>query len=408
MDPTATGVLVLGIGSGTKQLHQFLGSCKKSYEAVILFGAATDSYDSAGKVIGRKEWGHITEEKVEEALGQFRGKIMQKPPIFSALRVGGKRFYEYARAGQELPKEIEERPMEVESLELVEWMESGTHGYSIPKEDAGVEAKTFAKNLLHLKTEDGTSKEQPPDASSNLKDTDEPKRKRDDPEKPTDVPGSESKKLKHADPEVAPETKEDQSRSEASPQTPEHKESIEQQSETKDIQLESDAPSQTPEHPKSAEKPPEPDAPTQKPEHPKPVEQPSEPDAPTQTPEHPKPAEQHPGPSHKDQNPPAVRIRVTASSGFYVRSLCHDLGSAVGSLAFMAELVRTQQGMFKLGNNVLEYDELGKGEENWSPQVDRLLTDWKKLSEPKAEAEEEKPEVEAEEEESEHSSSSDE
>ena len=56
---------------------------------------------------------------------------------------------------------------------------------------------------------------------------------------------------------------------------------------------------------------------------------------------------------------------MTVTSGFYVRSLCHDLGEAVGSHAMMAELIRTRQGQFELGKNVLEYDDLEKGEEVW-------------------------------------------
>ncbi|KAI9671470.1 MAG: hypothetical protein M1831_004379 [Alyxoria varia] len=342
LDPSATGVLVLGIGSGTKQLHHFLGDCRKSYEAVILFGAATDSYDGVGKIIGRKAWRHVTEEKLREALGQFRGKIMQKPPIFSALRVEGKRLYEYARVGKAVPKEIEERPMQVDNLELVEWMDGGSHGYKIPMEEAGAEVKTVAENLLHLEPENKTSNEQPPDADSSLKDAEDLKRRRDDAEEPTDGLASESKRAKHVDPEVA--------------------------TATRDIQPESDTPNQTPEHRETEE-------------HPK-MEEHHETEEHHEKEEHHETKEQPSTSENDGESPPAARIRVTAGSGFYVRSLCHDLGPAVGSLAFMANLVRTRQGIFELGKNVLDYNELDKGEENWSPQVDRLLTDWNNRSGP--------------------------
>ncbi|KAK3069617.1 pseudouridine synthase pus4, partial [Teratosphaeriaceae sp. CCFEE 6253] len=73
---------------------------------------------------------------------------------------------------------------------------------------------------------------------------------------------------------------------------------------------------------------------------------------------------------------PAVRIRMTVTSGFYVRSLAHDLGAAVGSLGIMASLVRTRQGQFELGRNALEYGDLAKGEEVWGEVVEEMLREW--------------------------------
>jgi tRNA pseudouridine55 synthase len=81
LDPMASGVLIAGIGAGTKKLQDFL-VCTKTYEATAMFGAGTDTYDSEGKVIAWANWEGITREKVEEALGQFRGDIMQKPPMW--------------------------------------------------------------------------------------------------------------------------------------------------------------------------------------------------------------------------------------------------------------------------------------------------------------------------------------
>ncbi|KAK3062176.1 pseudouridine synthase pus4, partial [Teratosphaeriaceae sp. CCFEE 6253] len=136
LDPLATGVLILGVGAGTKALGSFL-ACTKSYEAVVLFGVGTDSYDTEGKVVARGAYAHVTREKVEGALGAFRGEIMQRPPIFSALRVQGKRLYEYAREGKEVPVEIQERPVTVGGVEVVEWMDGGGHGYKWPEREAG-------------------------------------------------------------------------------------------------------------------------------------------------------------------------------------------------------------------------------------------------------------------------------
>ncbi|KAJ4339167.1 pseudouridine synthase pus4, partial [Ascochyta clinopodiicola] len=73
--------------------------------------------------------------------------------------------------------------------------------------------------------------------------------------------------------------------------------------------------------------------------------------------------------------PPAARLRMTVTSGFYVRSLCHDLGVACGSLGIMSSLIRTRQGDYALGGaNVLEYADLEKGPDVWEPQVERLLS----------------------------------
>lgn len=283
----ATGVLVLGIGNGTKKLQGFL-DCTKSYEAVVLFGAGTDTYDAVGKVVGRKGYSHITKEKVEEALEKYRGKIMQRPPIFSALRVQGKKLYEYAREGREVPVEIQERPVEVKSLELMDWMEGGTHEHHWPDAEAEKETKEVAEKVLHLEG-DGQSG----------------KRKREDEGAVGEVDSSKRSKLT-PDRVTAPSSDDDPSLSTAQP-------------------------------PANL--------------------------AQSQEPEQSCPA-------------PACRLRMTVTSGFYVRSLCHDLGVAVDSMALMSTLVRSRQGDFSLGSEVLEYNALGKGEEVWSPQVKEMLSAW--------------------------------
>ncbi|RMY45644.1 hypothetical protein D0863_15997 [Hortaea werneckii] len=151
LDPLATGVLILGIGAGTKRLNEFL-ECTKSYETVLLFGAATDSYDTEGKIVARKPYGHVTREVVEEKVKAFRGKIMQKPPIFSAKRIQGKRLYEYAREGKSLPEgyQIEECPVDVKELEVLEWLEGGKHGFAWPGTEAEGEEKRLVDEVLGL------------------------------------------------------------------------------------------------------------------------------------------------------------------------------------------------------------------------------------------------------------------
>lgn len=133
LDPLAAGVLIVGIGRGTKQLQKYL-ACTKSYETTVLFGASTDSYDCTGVIVERAHCAHITKTLVEAKLEQFRGNISQVPPIYSALKVNGKKACEYARDGQELPRQLESREMEVEECTLLEWYEAGQHDFHLPGE----------------------------------------------------------------------------------------------------------------------------------------------------------------------------------------------------------------------------------------------------------------------------------
>ena len=316
LDPLATGVLITGIGKGTKSLQDFL-ACTKSYETVITFGAETDTYDCLGKVVRRAPYEHVTREVVEKALAQFRGNIMQQPPIFSALRVNGKKLYEYAREGKVPPVEIKHRPVEVLEMEVVEWFEPGTHNFQLPKEEMSGEEKAVAEKLLDQEATapapaEGEAVKEDPEASSSTK------RKSPPPADEAKEDNTEAaKKQKVSETEAAPAASEP---------------SASEPAETK-----AEAPAQ-PEQPKS------------------------------QT--------------------PAVKIKMTVTSGFYVRSLAHDLGKAVGSLGLMSELVRSRQGDFELSpEKVLEYKDLDAGEEVWAPKVERFLQEWEQKRIAKAEAE---------------------
>jgi len=80
LDPLANGVMVIGIGRGTKQLSQFL-ECTKSYTATGLLGCATTTYDAEGPVLSTAPYKHVTREMVEAVLDRFRGDILQVPPM---------------------------------------------------------------------------------------------------------------------------------------------------------------------------------------------------------------------------------------------------------------------------------------------------------------------------------------
>ncbi|KAL4890247.1 pseudouridine synthase [Aspergillus ambiguus] len=322
LDPLATGVLVTGVGKGTKQLNDFLG-CTKSYETVVQFGAETDSYDCLGKIVRRAPAEHVTRAAVEDALARFRGRIMQRPPIFSALKVNGKKLYEYAREGQLPPIEIQERPVEVSDLRIVEWYEPGQHEFQWPQEEAPAEEKAVAEKLL----EKNDARPVAAPAQEAVM---------------ADAAAAAPAKRKTPPPEgSSPKEDEKETPDESAPSAKKQK-----------VTAEGDA---------------------------APVEEPKQASSAAAEPE-------------KTAVPraqsPAVKIVMTVSSGFYVRSLAHDLGKAVGSCGFMSSLVRTRQAHFDLDpEKVLEYKDLEAGEEVWGPKVQRFLEEWEK----KREAEERDP-----------------
>ncbi|GAO45772.1 hypothetical protein G7K_0024-t1 [Saitoella complicata NRRL Y-17804] len=148
LDPLASGIMVLGVNDGTKELSSML-NCSKDYTATVLLGSATDTYDSQGKIVTRAPWEHITPEMIDEALAKFRGPILQKPPIYSACKVDGKKLYEYARYGIPLPRPIEARPVTIFKLEWSGWKNGGEHEYCEP-EEADEETKKQAKRVEQL------------------------------------------------------------------------------------------------------------------------------------------------------------------------------------------------------------------------------------------------------------------
>lgn len=302
----ATGVLLVGVGKGTKHLQSFL-ECTKEYEATILFGAATDTYDILGKVLGRAPYGHLTEEMVESALQHFRGKIMQRPPLYSALKIQGKRLYEYAREGKDVPAEIQERPVEAIELEIIEWFNGDQHDYEVVSVEAREEEKAIAEKVLHLSEVAITPAAAHGDAGNNQ------------------IECASGSKRKRGLDEVDDGSIDD---------TPISKRQAE------DPQLIMTKALQTPDR-----------------------------DSPetviTESPV-----------NGMQKRPPAVKLRMTVTSGFYVRSLSQDLGKHVGSLGVMSELVRTRQEDFKLGHNVLDYSDFREPEEVWAPKIERMLEEW--------------------------------
>lgn len=118
LDPLATGVLLVCTGRATKRIAE-LQEGMKEYVAEIAFGATTPSYDLEKEIDATYPWEHITPELIAETLPKFQGHVMQVPPVFSAVKVDGKRAYNYARKGKEV--EIKAKPLEIKELEVLNW-----------------------------------------------------------------------------------------------------------------------------------------------------------------------------------------------------------------------------------------------------------------------------------------------
>ena len=120
LDPMATGVLPVFVGRATRAV-EFFEHAEKTYETVLLLGRTTDTQDVTGTVVEEKEVS-ITSEQIEAVLPRFRGEIMQIPPMYSALKVNGRKLYELARKG----KEVERQPRPITIFELTNLGFDGT------------------------------------------------------------------------------------------------------------------------------------------------------------------------------------------------------------------------------------------------------------------------------------------
>lgn len=117
LDPMASGILILCLGQATRLVEYYQGHNKR-YCAVVALGAATDSYDAVGQVVAEAPVPALNDAQVESALARFRGDILQKPPIYSALKQEGEALYAKARRGEEVT--VEARPITIHELTLLE------------------------------------------------------------------------------------------------------------------------------------------------------------------------------------------------------------------------------------------------------------------------------------------------
>ena len=118
LDPLAEGVLVICLGAATR-LSDYVMRSRKVYQGQITFGATTTTYDAEGEIVTTKNADHIMLSDIERVLPQFIGDIEQVPPMYSAIKVGGKKLYELARQGQSV--ERQPRKVTVHSINVRSW-----------------------------------------------------------------------------------------------------------------------------------------------------------------------------------------------------------------------------------------------------------------------------------------------
>ena len=117
LDPDAEGVLPVALGKATK-LVDLITDKEKTYEAVMRLGVVTDTQDMTGTILSQTEQISLTEQKVKEAAESFLGEQLQIPPMYSALKVNGKKLYELAREGKTV--ERKPRPVHFYQIEILE------------------------------------------------------------------------------------------------------------------------------------------------------------------------------------------------------------------------------------------------------------------------------------------------
>ncbi|KAG9302149.1 hypothetical protein G9A89_020583 [Geosiphon pyriformis] len=269
LDPLARGVLVIGVNDGCKELNKHTNFVEKVYEAVGMFGISTDTDDSEGKIIQRASIKHITKEKIEAILPKFTGAIQQVPPLYSALRMNGRRLYDYARSNEGLPKEIPRREIKIHFLNLLDF--TTDHNYFPQKE---------TKNDIDEEDYEKKESEEQCDTPTTNNDLDE---------------------KNHQEKESSAFKKEENNFNEKNKKLKSKRIKYtykENEESTKIDQINEDG-----------------------------------------------------------EKYPIFKIQLKCSSGTYIRSLIRDMGSELDSAACMVDLLRTEQGEFKL-TDALEWEDI--------------------------------------------------
>lgn len=134
LDPAATGVLVVLVGKKTKEQAKYM-AMEKEYLAEVEFGMATETGDRDGRLMvkwSNSQMVKLAKKEIEDILPQFIGKIKQKVPLYSAVKVKGKKLYELARKGKK-PEKIPEREVEIKKIEILDFKKGTDSSYPIVK-----------------------------------------------------------------------------------------------------------------------------------------------------------------------------------------------------------------------------------------------------------------------------------
>lgn len=141
LDPMATGVLPVFVGRATRGV-EFFEHAEKTYDTVLLLGRTTDTQDVTGATLAEKAV-HLSPADIERVLPRFRGDIFQVPPMYSALKVNGKKLYELARKGQE----VERQPRPITVFELTNLGFDGTRLSLRVKCSKGTYIRTLCQDI---------------------------------------------------------------------------------------------------------------------------------------------------------------------------------------------------------------------------------------------------------------------
>ncbi|MGM0507772.1 MAG: tRNA pseudouridine(55) synthase TruB [Fusobacteriota bacterium] len=150
LDPLATGVLVICIGRATKLVSEIVGK-EKVYRATMELGYSTDTYDTEGKIENKVDSFEVSKEKVEKILKSYLGEQTQIPPMYSAVKVNGKKLYEYARENKKVERKA--RKIKIDKIDLIDYdgkkvvfetvVSKGTYIRTLIN-DIGKDLKTYA------------------------------------------------------------------------------------------------------------------------------------------------------------------------------------------------------------------------------------------------------------------------
>jgi tRNA pseudouridine55 synthase len=140
LDPLATGVLVICLGGATR-LSEYVMHAQKRYTARVHFGITTTTYDAEGEITETRDASHLTAQHVLAHLPTFTGEFMQTPPIYSAIKLDGRKLYDIARSGGTV--ELQPRVVRIDSITLLDWRAS------IATLDVSCSSGTYIRSLAY-------------------------------------------------------------------------------------------------------------------------------------------------------------------------------------------------------------------------------------------------------------------